>query len=291
MRLYGWVIYSGFLQSEKFIDFAHMLRDAGVEHGHEVDVFTNGEIVNIITNHWDVRMPDYVLFTDKDIYLASQLEKLGIRVFNRAHTIEVSDDKIKTYQQLALVNVPIPKTIVAPKTYIGSTAFSQDYLDGVVTTFGYPFIIKEAFGSFGEQVYLIKDKADFQEQLETVKEPFMFQEFITTSYGEDIRVQVVGDEVVAAMKRRSESDFRANITSGGSMEPYEPTEKEKALAIAASRAIGADFSGVDLLLGENDQPIVCEVNSNGHIRNLLDCTGINAAYPIVAYVEKELEKR
>lgn len=290
MSLHGWIIYNGFLASEKFIDFANMLKDVAIEKGHQIEIFTNAEITNLITTDFEKAKPDYVLFTDKDIYLAQQLENIGIRVFNRAKTIEVSDDKIKTYQHLVKENLPIPKTIVAPKTYIGSTAFPEDYVKEIVDTFSYPFIMKEAFGSFGEQVYLIENEADLQDRLQTVKEPFMFQEFITTSYGEDIRIQVVGKQVVAAMKRRSETDFRANITSGGTMQPYEPTEKEKAIAIKASLAIGADFSGVDLLFGENEEPIICEVNSNGHIRNLFDCTGINAAYPIIEYVEKQVRK-
>src|SRR5699024_10643134 len=97
-----------------------------------------------------------------------------------------------------------------------------------------------------------------------------------------------GDQVITAMQRTSENDFRANVTSGGKMEPYEPNESQKRLAIEATKAIGADFAGVDLLFGENDQPIVCEINSNAHIRNLLDCTGVNVAIDLVTYIEKDL---
>lgn len=291
MGLHGWIIYNGFLPSEKFIDFAQMFKNAGMEAGHQMTVYTNAELTNIITDefHWDGVKPDYVIFTDKDIYLAQQLEDIGIRVFNTAKTIEVSDDKIKTYQYLAQAHIEIPQTIVAPKTYIGSTAFSKAYITHIIETLSFPLIIKEAFGSFGEQVYFIENEKSLWKQLETVKEPFMFQQFISTSYGKDIRLQVVGDQVIAAIKRISETDFRANVTAGGRMETYQPSAEEKSLAIKASLAIGADFSGVDLLFGENDRPIVCEVNSNAHIRNLLDCTGINAAPAIIQYIEKELQ--
>src|SRR5699024_6985907 len=120
--------------------------------------------------------------------------------------------------------------------------------------------------------------------------PFVFQQFIKSSFGKDIRLQVVGDQVVAAMKRTSASDFRANVTTGGQMEPYQPTEIEKQLAIRASLALNADFAAVDLLFGENGEPIVCEVNSNAHIRNLLTCTGINSAPYIIDYIEQKLEE-
>src|SRR5699024_6759595 len=102
--------------------------------------------------------------------------------------------------------------------------------------------------------------------------PAMIQTFIASSYGTDLRLQVVGNKVIAAMKRSSEKDFRANITSGGKMWPYEPTKAEQSIAVKASQAINADFSGVDILIDENKMPVVCEVNSNAHIRNLLDCT-------------------
>src|SRR5699024_10382671 len=111
---------------------------------------------------------------------------------------------------------------------------------------------------------------------------------ISSSYGKDMRLQVVGDQVVASMLRRSSNDFRANVTAGGSMEPYNPTNIEQELAIAATKAIGADFAGVDLLFGPNGYPIISEVNSNAHIRNLFDCTNINVADFIIDYIIQEL---
>ncbi|HLR65182.1 MAG TPA: RimK family alpha-L-glutamate ligase [Pseudogracilibacillus sp.] len=290
MSLKGWIVYNGFLNSDKFLDFAQMFQDAAIDKGHDVTLFTNEQLMNLISNTaWTHNKPDYLIFTDKDIYLAKQLELNGIRVFNQADVIEVSDDKIKTYQLLDANHIAIPKTIVAPKTYLGTTAFTDDLINHVIDTLHFPMVIKEAFGSFGEQVYLVHDKEQLFAQLKTVKEPFMFQEFIESSYGKDIRIQVVGKRVVAAMLRQSKDDFRANITSGGQMKPYQPTQEEADAAIKASLAIGADFSGVDILFGHNNKPIVCEVNSNAHIRNLLDCTGINAAIPIIEYIEETVK--
>jgi gamma-F420-2:alpha-L-glutamate ligase len=120
---------------------------------------------------------------------------------------------------------------------------------------------------------------------------FMFQEFVTTSKGKDLRLQVVGNHVVAAMQRTSMNDFRANVTAGGKMEPYTPSEEAKNVAIAAANSIGADFCGVDLLFGPNNQFLICEINSNAHIRNLYDCTGINAADSIIEHILTTLTMR
>lgn len=288
----GWIIYNAFLKSDKFIDFANMLADAAKQKGHDIKIKTNQDLHLILNSPTPLQQsPDYVIFLDKDIYLAQALETKGIPVFNSAKAIEISDDKIKTYQRLALKQIPFPKTYVLPKTFGQTINDTSVIIDYILKSFSFPLIIKEAFGSFGEQVYLIKDdKALLKKIIQISDKPAMVQDFIHTSYGSDIRVQIVGDKVVAAMKRTSESDFRANITSGGKMTRHQVTKAEATLAIAASQAIGADFSGVDLLLGDQDTPLVCEVNSNAHIRNLLDCTGINAAHDIIKYIEARINE-
>lgn len=292
MPLTCWIVYNGYLQSDVFIDYATMLQQAAHELGHEAIILSNNEIANLIMNEQrstttkTADIPDYVLFTDKDIYLAKQLEQRGIRVFNRANTIAVSDDKINTYIELARHHLPIPKTLIAPKTFGMSIHEGDPFFQLIKRTFTYPFIVKEAFGSFGEQVYLIDNEVYFYTIVERIAgRPFLVQSFIETSYGRDIRLQVVGGQVVAAMKRTAEKDFRANVSSGGAMHMYEPNQTEIDVALRAAKALQADFAGVDLLFGEGEEPIICEVNSNAHIRNLLDCTGKNVAYDIVRHVE------
>src|SRR5699024_7806278 len=112
---------------------------------------------------------------------------------------------------------------------------------------------------------------------------------ITRSYGKDIRLHVVGERVVASMLRLAQNDFRANVSAGGLMEPYEPNEEEYAIAVAATKAVKADFAGVDLLFRPDHTPIICEVNSNAHIRNMYESTHINVADFIIDYIIKTLE--
>ena len=112
----------------------------------------------------------------------------------------------------------------------------------------------------------------------------MFQEFIKTSKGKDLRINVVGDKVIATVFRSNDNDFRSNITLGGDKQPYSPNEKQKQIAINAVKALGLDFAGVDVMFGENDTPIVCEVNSNPHFKSTLECTGVDLALSIADYV-------
>lgn len=292
MRLNGWIIYNGNLPSKDFIDFANWLHIAAEERHIQTHIYKNNELLAYMKNHSlnllkddSKDLPDFVIFIDKDIYLARQLELLGIPVFNSARAIEISDDKIATYQMLTQKGIQIPETIIAPKIFSNHDSVDTNFMTSIADTLGFPMIIKEAFGSFGEQVYLIHTFKEMTAKVqELIGKPFLFQAFIDSSYGKDMRLQVVGDQVVAAMLRRSKDDFRANVTAGGTMEVYEPTDEEKMLAVAATKAIGADFAGVDLLFGPDQTPIVCEVNSNAHIRNLYDCTHINAADFMIDYI-------
>lgn len=294
MHTTGWIIYNGNLPGNKFLDYAEMLQEAAAKNNSEARIVKNNELLSLLsTAKLDLLpsfpLPDYVIFTDKDIYLAKQLEYLGVPVFNSADAIATSDDKIATYQALARLQIPIPKTIIAPKIFIQGS-FDEKLIEKAIIELGFPMIIKEAFGSFGEQVYLVETRNELDKKIHMINnKPFVFQEFISTSYGVDIRLQVVGDKVVAGMKRKSLHDFRANITAGGTMEPYEATAEEEHLAVAATKAIGADFAGVDLLFGKHS-PVICEVNSNAHIRNLLDCTGVNAADYMLTHILQQIRK-
>lgn len=231
--------------------------------------------------------PDFILFLDKDIRLAKQLEKLGYKLFNSREVIENCDDKILTFEVLANSGIKMPKTLFSAMLFNGTGNGEADlgFTNIIEETFSYPLVIKEAFGSFGAQVYLIHNREELiAKQKELLYTPHLYQEFIASSKGRDVRIYVVGDQVVASMYRHSDTDFRANISNGASMSPYEPSEAFCQLAIKATEELGADFTGVDLLFGENNEPILCEVNSNAHIKNIYDCTGIDVAEAIFKHI-------
>src|SRR5690625_4782692 len=295
MHTHGWIIYNGSLPGNKFLDFAEWIQEAALKRNASAAIYKNNALPVMIGQSDlqfinKLKLPDYVVFTDKDIYLAKQLEMMGIPVFNSADAIETSDDKIATYLALIKQKLPIPKTIIYPKVF-GKGLTDQQVLSSVMEQLGFPMVIKEAFGSFGEQVYLIHNEEELTHKVKELKDKaFVFKEFITSSYGRNIRVHVVGNKVAAGMKRTSSTDFRANVTTGGKMEAYKANNKEKALAIQATKAIGADFAGVDLLFGPDEVPLICEVNSNAHIRNMYDCTGINVADEMIQYIMESFKK-
>lgn len=294
MQNYGLLIYNGGLRSPKYMELNQLYADTAKALGIELTLVANNELYSLLeTNGPSIssslfeKQPDFILFLDKDIRLAKQLENMGYRLFNSREVIENCDDKILTFQCLAGKGINMPKTMFSPMFFpgVGPKTIDPAFTDQIEQTFGYPLVIKEAFGSFGAQVYLIHNRKELvAKQMELLYTPHLYQEFISSSKGRDVRIYVVGDKVVASMYRYSETDFRANVSNGASMKPYEPNETFCKLAIKASQLLGADFTGVDLLFGPNDEPILCEVNSNAHIKNILDCTGINVAEHIFKYI-------
>ena len=283
-----WVIYNGSLTSEKFIDQAELLKEAAERAGVRTEIKKNYEVMmNLDTNL--ANRPDFVVFLDKDILLATFLKNAGIPVFNDPDVIETCDNKAKQYLKLSKQGVPMPETIIAPKVYPNFTIIDSGYYEQVLKTLGLPMIIKEGHGSFGMKVYLIETKEQFYEKTDELRGvDYIFQQFIANSRGRDIRVNIVGGEIVAAMYRHSETDFRANITNGGVATVIELTDQQKTLAIQAAHAVGAEFAGVDLLFGDNEEPLVCEVNAAAHIRNIYNVTGINVADAMIAYILRKL---
>lgn len=287
----GWIIVNGFLYTNKFSEITQMFTEAADRQRVILDVKSNTEIyTGIFEIDRSVKKPDFVLFWDKDIILARYLELAGIPVFNSSSAIEICDDKRKAYTAFLKAGLPIPLTISAPMTYENIGFSSLKFVKPIIQKLGYPVILKEAFGSFGDQVYKVDDPKTLKRMLlELQKTPFLFQKYISTSHGQDVRVQVVGGKVIASMRRFSDKDFRANITYGGSKEKFEPDEKARALAIAACKAVGCDFGGVDLLFAEKGF-VVCEVNSNAHFKNLYDCTRVNAADAVMEYIVAKVNR-
>jgi len=265
---HGLMVVNAFLRTTKFDDLYHTLLEAAQNAGMELSVATNAELAPIVgTPAFDPSAYDFVLFWDKDVVLALQLEMLGMRVFNSAKSIALCDDKALTWLALKPADIPMPRTILAPKTFSNVGYTDLSFADEAARELGFPLVMKECCGSFGQQVYLIENTEMLREKLrELAGTPVLFQELISESFGHDIRINVVGGRVAACMHRMStDGDFRSNLTRGGTMEPWEPTPEQAALAVKATQVLGLDFSGVDVLFGK-DGPILCEVNSNAHFK-------------------------
>jgi RimK family alpha-L-glutamate ligase len=291
----GLLVINHFLNSCKFNEIFDWLEKAAELQGVHLIRKTNADLLCCLYHQIDkesfMQKFDFVLFWDKDIRLAEYLESFGLRVFNSSRAIEICDDKSLTHLKLMGSGIKMPKTIIAPKHFDYIDYGNYAFIDEIVDQLGFPLVVKECFGSFGQQVHLANGKSNLVDIVNRIgNKPVLFQEFIDTSKGRDIRIQVVGGQPVASMYRYTEKDdFRANISIGGMMKPLAPNDSQVKMAVAACRTLGLDFAGVDILFGNDDEPMFCEVNSNAHFKNIHDCTSVNVADFIISHIKTELE--
>lgn len=288
--LRGFLAVNHFLRGEKYGALYAMLGEAAARQGATLEPRTNAELTAALTREPDaLRAYDFCLFWDKDVLLGWQLERLGLRLFNSADGVLACDDKALTYLRLLDTGLPMPRTVILPKTFPAVGYGDVDWLGPIGEALGYPLVLKECFGSFGQQVYWMADEQALREKVQALAgTPLLAQALVTESVGRDVRVNVVGGRAVVAMLRESRTgDFRSNISNGGSMRPHALTRDEADLAERAAGALGLDFAGVDVLLGR-DGPVLCEVNSNPHFASTLRCTGVNLADEILRHIREAL---
>ncbi|MCF1427865.1 MAG: 30S ribosomal protein S6--L-glutamate ligase [Shewanella sp.] len=218
--------------------------------------------------------------------LVRQFEMMGVYAINDSISISRSRDKLRALQLLSRQNVGMPITGFASKP--------DDIPDLISMVGGAPLVIKLLEGTQGIGVVLAETKKAAESVIAAflgLKANIMVQEYIKESNGSDIRCFVVGDKVVAAMKRQGpEGDFRSNLHLGGTAEKIKITPAERKTAVAAVKAMGLGVAGVDILRSARG-PLVLEVNSAPGIEGIELATGIKVAEKIIEHIEKSVAAR
>lgn len=242
--------------------------DFDLHAGNALQVYYKGQAID---------MPEGVFMRCYDLALAKFFEALGIRVFNKAIPLETSRNKWLTHISLAKNKLSSPQSILCRK----DTSF-----ESLQARLGLPFILKDSFGSHGDQVYLIKTCQDYDKHLETCSQG-LAQKYIQDSHGRDLRVHVIGDKVVACVLRQSHGSFLSNYAQGGQALAYTIDPEARDLAIGASQALDLDFAGVDLLF-DGGSYTVCEVNGIPGFRTLGLTSKENIPQLMLAYIKEHL---
>jgi ribosomal protein S6--L-glutamate ligase len=215
--------------------------------------------------------------------LLLQLEALGVPVVNSPLALWQSRDKVRSLVLLARAGLPVPASLVPGRT----TRPAE-----IEAALGPPpWVLKRPEGAKGDGVSLVHSA----EQLAgcggahtTPDEPHLVQRFVAESSGVDLRVLVVGGQVLGAMRRRSATgDFRSNLHQGGLGEPAEPTPEVAELALHAAATLGLEVAGVDLLEAR-EGPLLLEVNGSPGLAGIEDATGLPLAAGVVAFLERRL---
>ncbi len=212
-----------------------------------------------------------------------QFEMMGVYPLNESVAVSRSRDKLRASQLLSRKGIGLPVTGFANKP--------DDIGDLIDMVGGAPLVIKLLQGTQGIGVVL----AETRKAAESVIESFLglqisvlVQEYIKEAGGADIRCFVIGDKVVASMKRQAgEGEFRSNIHRGGSATTIKITPEERSTAVRAARTMGLNVCGVDILRS-NHGPLVMEVNSSPGLEGIETVTGKDIAGLIIAFLENNV---
>ncbi|KAE8177621.1 30S ribosomal protein S6--L-glutamate ligase [Photobacterium carnosum] len=215
-----------------------------------------------------------------------QFEMMGVYTVNESVAISRSRDKLRSMQLLSRKCIGMPVTGFASKP--------DDVKDLLDMVGGAPVVIKLLEGTQGIGVVLAETRKAAESVIEAfmgLKANIMVQEYIKEAGGADIRCFVIGDKVIAAMKRQgAEGEFRSNLHRGGSAALVKITPEERKTAVAAAKIMGLSVAGVDLLRSERG-PLVMEVNSSPGLEGIEKATGKDIAGMIIEYIEKHASKK
>lgn len=273
------------------------LKEAGEKRGHETKVVNYLRCYMNITSHrpsivyrgntlenFDAIIPR--IGASKTFYglaVVRQFEVMGVFSANESQAISRSRDKLRCLQILAREGIGLPVT---------GFAHSTEDIEGLIETVGgAPLVIKLLEGTQGIGVVL----AETHQAATSVIQAFrgldaniLVQEFIKEAGGADIRCFVIGNKVVAAMKRQGpDGEFRSNLHRGGYAQKIKLTPEERSTAVRSAKAMGLRIAGVDLLRS-NHGPVVMEVNSSPGLEGIEKASQVNVADKIIEFLEKNV---
>ena len=268
------------------------LVEAAGQAGHEMlvvdplecSLVLGGDGPDILYRGDPLRDVDVVLprigtnITEYGVAVVAQFGMMGIPVVNDASAIMRSRDKLRCLQLLARKGIDIPKTVVA--RHPRSVPKAIEVVDGT------PVILKLLQGTQGVGVMIAESRQAVESVLDTLwglGQNILIQQFVAESKGRDIRALVMGDKVVCAMERRARmGEFRSNIHRGGYGEIVKLDARYTRAAVEATRVVGLQIAGVDMLVGK-DGPKVMEINSSPGFEGLEKATGRDVARMFVDF--------
>ncbi|GAB5402757.1 MAG: RimK family alpha-L-glutamate ligase [Aureliella sp.] len=274
------------------------LREAAKQRGHDVKVLDTLKFAIELQkgdpdlyfrreqlSHYDAVLPRVgASITNFGTAVVRQFEQMDVFCCNTSNGIANSRDKLRSLQILSKHHVGIP-----PTTFVTD---KRDVLPAIERVGGAPVVIKLLEGTQGIGVLLAETARAAEaivELLQSQKQNVLIQKFIAESKGRDVRAFVVGDQVVAAMRRvAAGQEFRSNVHRGGKTEPVVLDETYCEAAIRAAQITGLHVAGVDLLEAE-DGPQVMEVNSSPGLEGIERCTQLDIAGSIVDYIAARVD--
>ena len=236
-------------------------------------------------SHYDAVLPRIgASITYFGTAVVRQFQQMDVFSANSADGILNSRDKLKSFQILSKHNIGLPYT-----TFVKD---KKDVIPAIERVGNAPIVIKLLEGTQGIGVLLahtMESATSIIELLQSQKQNVLIQKFVTESKGKDIRAIVVGDQVIASMRRVAQGqEFRSNVHRGGKTESVELSDEYKETAIRAAKIMGLGIAGVDMLEGR-DGPQIMEINSSPGLEGIESCTKLDVAGAFIDYIAARVD--
>ncbi|AOV07591.1 ATP-grasp domain-containing protein [Sporosarcina ureilytica] len=213
----------------------------------------------------------FVVFRGRDYKLAQKFEADGFRVFNRSEVNRIANNKLSTFELAVMLGIP---TIETHKLY------TPKQIDK------YPVVVKTADGYGGQEVHLCKDKVE----VENIQEKYTNRLLVVQPYIEtnstDVRIFVLGEEIIGAVKRTGVDSFKSNYTLGGKVEKYKPSKRDKLMVEKITSALHSDYIGIDFLRLSNGQLLLNEIEDPVGARSLYGTHGFSLSQKLIDYIRQ-----
>lgn len=290
-KMNAWLIYSDFesKRNKKYIEFY-------MEEGKKLDISIKLLIVEKIDigvkdSKWflsykgeELLKPAFAICRMMYPMLTTHLENMGIRVYNNSFISDICNDKAKTYQFVAKTKVAIVDTTFCKKEFI------TDKLELIP----FPSVIKSTDGHGGTEVFLLEKKEDIEVVLNSCHDKdIVIQPFVGKNH-QDLRVYVIGNEIIAAVMRTAREGFKSNFCLGGEVSLYKLSSKEKDIIykiinlFKENSTYGFGFVGIDFIIGDQGELLFNEIEDVVGSRMLYQCTDINVVKLYLEFIRKNL---
>lgn len=278
----GWLVYNKKDRKDNSDYIAWILDHAKKESLHLELILREDILIGIQENKRYLSykgiedLPDFAIVRTIDPLFSAHLEALGIQVFNNAKVAYIANNKGLTHHYVEQLNVPVVATIFTKKSHLHPENAPLEF----------PLVVKSARGRGGSEVYWISAIEEWQEMLRgSLADDLIIQE-TNVQIGKDLRVYVVGKQIIASVLRTSETDYRANFRLGGKAEVYELTDHEASLVMKIVNHFDFGMVGIDFLIGLDGELLFNEIEDIVGSRMLSALTDVNISYRYLKHINR-----
>lgn len=282
--LKGWILYNheDAKRNESYIEFH---KTEGEKLGMEIQLIYIEELeFGVQFDEWyvlyegnELEKPDFAIVRMNYPLLSRQLELMDVQVFNSSFVAAICNDKAQTYQYVAKTGIQM----------VDSRFVHKKFLLSQLNTVPRPFVVKSVSGHGGSLVFLVEEGMDIMPIYDKLDDHVVIQP-LASKKKQDLRVYIVGNEIVGAVLRTGQDRFRSNFSLGGKAELYTLEDDEKEIVEKIIDLFDFGLAGIDFIIGDNGTLIFNEIEDVVGSRMLYSCSDINIVALYLAYIKKQV---